>query len=315
MNTPPAPADKFSVTANEPIALDLACYSCEYNLRGLRPGGYCPECGRPIADSLAACDEKLGPAKWAHEFMPALDAISNSIVPLALAVVTAVFSLVMFVGLTLMGALLGVSALILAFFGGVPLLAGFIRITSRPRGATLIAAAERLRRNARKAMVGTGGSVPLFLACVGLYEPAAAVAALVGVACAAAWCHEHVRYIGALAGSWGWIRFRREAGITAVVVAFVCPAGFVGLASAILAAFWGGPPAALSPVLIDGLGFLRKLGALVFIPGSLILLVMLISLHVRFRQALKYIYSPPDSIASAICSSAPNGTVREDDHP
>ncbi|GMU22788.1 MAG: hypothetical protein AMXMBFR13_28720 [Phycisphaerae bacterium] len=34
------------------IQVDLPCIECEYNLRGLSSEGKCPECGRPINDSL-----------------------------------------------------------------------------------------------------------------------------------------------------------------------------------------------------------------------------------------------------------------------
>jgi hypothetical protein len=34
------------------VAVDAACTVCKYNLRSLEPGGYCPECGQPVAVSL-----------------------------------------------------------------------------------------------------------------------------------------------------------------------------------------------------------------------------------------------------------------------
>jgi uncharacterized repeat protein (TIGR04138 family) len=34
------------------INCDLACIGCEYNLRGLATDGKCPECGRPIRETL-----------------------------------------------------------------------------------------------------------------------------------------------------------------------------------------------------------------------------------------------------------------------
>src|SRR5258708_15193103 len=36
----------------ESIGSDRPCLACGYNLRGLAPGGVCPECGVPIARSL-----------------------------------------------------------------------------------------------------------------------------------------------------------------------------------------------------------------------------------------------------------------------
>lgn len=38
--------------ADEPIARDVACIHCGYNLRGLSPEGRCPECGRGVLQSL-----------------------------------------------------------------------------------------------------------------------------------------------------------------------------------------------------------------------------------------------------------------------
>lgn len=37
-----------------PIAFDLACIGCEYNLRTLRAEAGCPECGRPVRETLEA---------------------------------------------------------------------------------------------------------------------------------------------------------------------------------------------------------------------------------------------------------------------
>jgi hypothetical protein len=44
---PPSPD-----AANSTLDKDVACVACGYNLRGLRPDGRCPECGRAVADSL-----------------------------------------------------------------------------------------------------------------------------------------------------------------------------------------------------------------------------------------------------------------------
>jgi hypothetical protein len=46
----PAP---FAPPASAPPAADIPCSRCGYNLAGLDPGGVCPECGAPIAESLA----------------------------------------------------------------------------------------------------------------------------------------------------------------------------------------------------------------------------------------------------------------------
>lgn len=41
-----------SVSAAEPLTRDTPCIHCGYNLRGLAPGGLCPECGCAIDESL-----------------------------------------------------------------------------------------------------------------------------------------------------------------------------------------------------------------------------------------------------------------------
>lgn len=40
------------VQSNEGVNFDRPCVGCGYNLRGLRMDGACPECGKPVADSL-----------------------------------------------------------------------------------------------------------------------------------------------------------------------------------------------------------------------------------------------------------------------
>ncbi len=48
------------MVAAEPIDTHLPCIGCGYNLRGLRPGGRCPECGRGVTASLRAGGRELG---------------------------------------------------------------------------------------------------------------------------------------------------------------------------------------------------------------------------------------------------------------
>lgn len=46
--------EKRYFPAHARVLDDLACIECGYNLRHARAGGPCPECGRPVADSLWA---------------------------------------------------------------------------------------------------------------------------------------------------------------------------------------------------------------------------------------------------------------------
>lgn len=57
MSLPTTPPDRS-------FDVDLFCMQCRYNLRGLTPGGKCPECGKPIAESLRSDVLYLAPLPW-----------------------------------------------------------------------------------------------------------------------------------------------------------------------------------------------------------------------------------------------------------
>ena len=69
-----------------PIATDLRCCRCGYNLRTLSTSGKCPECGASVAESIAAANRRraftgwwvvlmlLVPALVLHSSWPALEA-------------------------------------------------------------------------------------------------------------------------------------------------------------------------------------------------------------------------------------------------
>src|SRR4051794_11063247 len=44
---------KLRAMTSQTIQHDLPCLGCGYNLRGLRGEGQCPECGLPVAESIA----------------------------------------------------------------------------------------------------------------------------------------------------------------------------------------------------------------------------------------------------------------------
>ena len=44
------------VPASATVVADVSCHGCGYNLRGATYGGRCPECGRPVRDSLTTLD-------------------------------------------------------------------------------------------------------------------------------------------------------------------------------------------------------------------------------------------------------------------
>lgn len=55
---PPTPA------FGQPIPNDTRCVRCRYNLRGLMPAGYCPECGTSIARTLSNDSLGFADSRW-----------------------------------------------------------------------------------------------------------------------------------------------------------------------------------------------------------------------------------------------------------
>ncbi|MCH7808838.1 MAG: serine/threonine protein kinase, partial [Planctomycetes bacterium] len=46
------------------LVADVSCVKCEYNLRGLSPGGRCPECSEAVASSLGPQRLMFAPGSW-----------------------------------------------------------------------------------------------------------------------------------------------------------------------------------------------------------------------------------------------------------
>lgn len=57
-SNPPGPPDPTL------LETDLPCVSCGYNLRGLPPGGRCPECATPVAVSLQGDGLRFANRRW-----------------------------------------------------------------------------------------------------------------------------------------------------------------------------------------------------------------------------------------------------------
>ena len=61
---PPRATTPRLLDAGGALAIDVACRSCGYNLRGLRPGDRCPECGASIDQSLVADRLQFANPAW-----------------------------------------------------------------------------------------------------------------------------------------------------------------------------------------------------------------------------------------------------------
>ena len=62
--TTPAVQTITGYPATVEIDFDLPCARCDYNLRGLRAGGRCPECADPIDRALAHAGFDFAPLAW-----------------------------------------------------------------------------------------------------------------------------------------------------------------------------------------------------------------------------------------------------------
>ena len=92
---PAPPAAPVSSGASESVTADLACVGCGYNLRSLRRAGDCPECGKPVAETIKARAGLFGDAKWIGRIATGCDLLLF----MPLLVPVAAFLSVMFAGL------------------------------------------------------------------------------------------------------------------------------------------------------------------------------------------------------------------------
>ena len=46
------------------VACDALCAGCDYNLRTMPVASFCPECSRPVVESLAAVDLQFADPAW-----------------------------------------------------------------------------------------------------------------------------------------------------------------------------------------------------------------------------------------------------------
>ena len=67
MKPPQAENSSRPLDADVHVVADLPCGSCGYNLRTLSLSGVCPECARPVRQSIAACFLRCADAGWVRQ--------------------------------------------------------------------------------------------------------------------------------------------------------------------------------------------------------------------------------------------------------
>jgi hypothetical protein len=73
------PAASAPTPGDAPLDYDAACISCQYNLRGLRPTGACPECGAPIYDSVHSFFLRYADPTYVATILKGLTLVLNGI--------------------------------------------------------------------------------------------------------------------------------------------------------------------------------------------------------------------------------------------
>lgn len=267
------------------IQADIPCLDCDYNLRGLPPDGRCPECGESVAEALAAFNLNGDAAVWAREFGPAAATVATSLRLAGAAFAAGVLAAFLerwnaafFFTCAMLAVLAGV-------FSGIGLVFGFCALTCQPRSGLLPPGADRIRVRARRAAAGVPASFALAVAAGIVYLPWVQFGLLLIGICGVVWVHEHVRYIGALAEAWERPQLGSTACAIAALVWVVVAAGVLAGAVAALAESLFGPGEddssnPLSSVVPVVLGLVA--GA-----GSILLLALLASLHLRLNRELR----------------------------
>jgi len=286
----PPPIDVRSVAPAAPIVdgaiqADVPCLDCDYNLRGLPPDGRCPECGGSVGEALERFQAIGDTAAWAREFGPAASVLAGS---LKLAVVPFVAIALAAIPRRHDGPLaftLAMVALLAGSFSGFGLVFGFSALTCKPQSAVLPPAADRIRVRARRAAAGVPASFALAVALGIVYLPWFQFGLLLVGLCGVAWEYEHVRYIGVLAEAWERPQLGSTACVIAALVWVVVAAGVLAGALAALAESLFGPGEddssnplwSVVPVVLG----------LVAGAGSILLLALLASLHLRLNRELR----------------------------
>ncbi len=162
----PEEIDRRLLEADGHVAGDQPCVHCRYDLRTLAAGGLCPECGRPVADSLRRSDFECAPVAWLRE-------LASGAKWLMLACMATLVSLLMALGSALgsrsggpgFETLLACDMVLGAILAPLAGLIGVWRITRRDPRTLGRAEGLSVRRATRVSLVPTGALV-LGTACL-----------------------------------------------------------------------------------------------------------------------------------------------------
>lgn len=130
---------RIAIAVDGCLAEDRRCFSCGYNLRGLLPGGTCPECNTPVVESLKGVELDEAPLPWLRGVARGFRCLKFAILILLITPI----SVMMFMAFggqaqETAGILLGCTVMLTLPLGGLLALVGFVQATRvEPRVAAL----------------------------------------------------------------------------------------------------------------------------------------------------------------------------------
>jgi len=138
-------------SAGETVEQDLLCPACSYNLRGLRVGGRCPECGAPIAAELLSSPYAEADPRWLRRVLRGVLLLQFQLAPVFLVMLLSGLVLTATRGRYLDSLLAWITWLTVVF--AAPLLTGLgaAFATAAPPGPRRDPMMDRVRRRAGRA--------------------------------------------------------------------------------------------------------------------------------------------------------------------
>lgn len=295
MNTPDAPRHDRRPAGSPPAGaqadrpagaeLDLRCTDCAYSLRGLRLDGNCPECGTPIASTVAAYNAGGAPRDWIVALLAGTELIVGGFVALTIAVGSALLALIIAPAAPLVAAAPWTLAGVLTLIGGGEIVLGFVDITKSGIRAVFGPDARRAASLARigDRIFAAGFVVALALSCA---PRIAALPAIVAIAAGMIVIDARVRFVRALAQSWNWTEVSRASRRARLAMAALASVLLIAGAAAFISGVGVGTWAPFS----DAWSVLRRNSAVTaFVSLILVALVALAlrGLFERFRRRLR----------------------------